>query len=183
MNVKKRQVNLKDKSSKKLKTVSNPLKSTTDKCWSIHAPREILIKIFSHVLKNNIIEIKNISKVCKLWNSVSDDEFLWRNVNLANKKFNYDKFLSHSISKNKFKYTWSLNLSGSNELKHEDLESILKQSQNLNSLSISECKKLKSDSLKLIADYCSNLENLNISSFSVRFFIVRNYVLIMLLYI
>jgi histidyl-tRNA synthetase len=104
-------------------------------------------------------------------------------VNLANKKFNYDKFLSHSISKNKFKYTWSLNLSGSNELKHEDLESILKQSQNLNSLSISECKKLKSDSLKLIADYCSNLENLNISSFSVRFLIVRNYVLIMLLHI
>ena len=167
MNIKKRPVNLKENSSKKLKVVS---KSTTDKCWSVDAPREILAKIFSNVLKDNLIEIKNISKVCKLWNSVSCDQFLWRHVNLANKKFNHDKFISTSISRNQFKYTLLLNLNGSNELKYEDLESILKQSQNLNSLSISECKKLKSDSLKLIADYCSNLENLNIASFSVKLF-------------
>ena len=121
------------------------------------------------VVKNNIFEISNISKVCKLWYSVSCDQFLWKYINLANRKFNYNKFISFTIDTNRFKYTKSLNLSGLCELKHDDLELILKQSACLQSLLLSDCKKIKSESLKLIADYCPYLEHLNIASFSVGF--------------
>ena len=121
------------------------------------------------MLKDNFVEIKNINEVCKLWNSVSSDQFLWKYVDLANKKFNYEKFISISTGLKKFKYTVSLNLSGISELKHDDLELILKQSTNLKSLSVSDCKKIKSEALKLIADCCPCLEILNIASLSVRY--------------
>jgi hypothetical protein len=159
----KRAIKSKTENVKKLK--SNTF--TTNKCWSIDPPKEILIKIFLHVLKDSIIEIKNINKVCKLWYNVSCDQFLWKNVNLANKKYNYNKFLNFTIDTKRFKFTSLLNLNGQNELNNNDLEMILKQCSNLKSLSISDCKKVKSEILKSIADFCQNLKILDISSFSV----------------
>lgn len=113
--------------------------------WGRSMPKEILLKIFEHVVASQgaLPSMIRIGRVCKLWHSVSCRPELWKNVDLA-------QYTSEKC-KTDYKLVWLL-------------ENRLAQCQILN---IAQWKVSNvSWVLACVADYCPDLVELSVAGWS-----------------
>ncbi|KAL4706879.1 hypothetical protein ACJJTC_010113 [Scirpophaga incertulas] len=113
--------------------------------WAQSIPEEILIKIFEYVVhsQGTLPSVIRLSKVCKLWHSVSCRHELWRNVDLAT--------YTSEKCKTDYKLVWLL-------------ENRLSHCQSLNIAQWKVCNV--SWVLACVAEYSKNLIELSLAGWS-----------------
>jgi hypothetical protein len=129
-------------------------------------PKEIVLKIFSYIIAENLLNVKNLNIVCSDWHKVCLNSLLWKYINLSNKKINIDQFLQFSIKNQLYGNLVELNLNGLVDLENGQLETIVDNIRNecLKEINISNCKRVKSSILVKIADKFNKLQTLEIQS-------------------
>ncbi|CAH0722501.1 unnamed protein product, partial [Brenthis ino] len=137
----------KDKAQKTERTRGNATESKESgpqSPWAHSMPEEILIKIFEYVVQQGTLPaIVRLSRVCKLWHSVSCRPELWKNVDLA--QYTVEK------CKTDYKLVWLL-------------ENRLSQCQSLNIAQWKVCNI--SWVLACVVDYCPGLVELSVAGWS-----------------
>jgi hypothetical protein len=128
-------------------------------------PRELLLKIFSFITCDSIIESRELFCVCKDWNRMLTlSSLLWMHVNLSYKRIRIDKFIQ--IRHNILSDLVVLNLRCAFNLKHDYLVGIIDcvKVDCLKVLDISNCRQIKSSIFINIANKFKKLESLTMQS-------------------
>ncbi|CAG7836025.1 unnamed protein product [Allacma fusca] len=140
--------------------------------WGDQLPEDILIKIFSMVVKDDgcIPFLVRATKVCRLWRKVASKPELWTSIDLTSARikdvYRSERNLAYLLEY-RFFHVRHLNLGGwSSAVTSATVDILVKNCKSLESLFVSSCQKLTGSNLKTITDSCPSLQKLDLSAIS-----------------
>lgn len=129
-------------------------------------PNEIILKIFSYVLLNDLLNIRYLNVVCKKWHELCYSCSLWKCIDLSYKKIDIKRFLNNALGFGLLANASELNLNGLISLKTEQMSVFLDNinKNQLKKLHLSRCTRLNSSIFVELANRAQFLELLDIQS-------------------